>query len=108
MTEFDFALEYLQMYVESAASPAQGSDPLHDRHDFFTFCEEQGLEPTAERFELIRDLASVINECVQRGEHERDAEVEDADARLITSDSLADGLESYGWRIAFLTKSVSD
>ena len=42
MTEFDFALEYLQMYVQSGASPAQAGDPLHDRRGFFTFCEEQG------------------------------------------------------------------
>ncbi|MBA3313947.1 MAG: hypothetical protein H0T47_11775 [Planctomycetaceae bacterium] len=108
MTEFELALEFLQTYVQTAASPAQAGEPLRDRNEFFAFCDDRGVEATTERVELVRDLASVINACVRRGEHESDAEVEDPDARLITSDCLTHGLECYGWRMAFLTKRVGD
>lgn len=108
MTEFDLALEFLQTYVRTATSAAEEGVPLHDRSEFLEFCDDRGIEATAERTELVWDLADVINECLRRGEDERDEEAEHPNGRLIPTTCLADGLERRGWRLAFLTKDVGD
>ena len=108
MTEFDLALDFLQSYVRTATSAAQEGDPLNNQREFFEFCDGQGIEPTAERTELVGDLADVIHECVRRGEDEQDEEVGHPEGRRIPTLCLAQGLERYGWRLPFLTKDVGD
>ena len=108
MTEFDLALGFLQAYVRAATTAADAGEPLDDGRGLRDFCDGLGVEPTAERGELVRDLAGVINEWVRRGEDERDEEIADPAGRVIPTACLTDGLERHGWRLAFLTKDVCD
>lgn len=108
MTEFDLALEFLQTYAQAAAPASQQGVPIHNRRDFFEFCDDRGIEPTAERNELVWDLAVVVNECVRLGEDVPDEGCDEANGRLIPTESLADGLERHGWRLEFLIKDVGD
>jgi hypothetical protein len=108
MTEFELALEFLQAYVRSATIAAEAGEPFDEGRGFRRFCDDLGVEPTAERGELIRDLAGVINECVRRGEDERDEEVADPGGRVIPTACLTGGLEQHGWRLAYLTKDLHD
>ena len=106
MTEFDLALEFLQTFARAATAAGEEGESLDGGREFHAFCVGQGVRATAERGELVRDLAGVISECVERGEHEWDAEVPDPDHRLIPAGRLADGLERQGWRLGFLNQDV--
>ena len=108
MSEFELALEFLQNYVRAATTAAEAGESFDEGRGFREFCDGLGIEPTAERGQLVRDLAGVINECVRRGEDERDEDVQDPGGRVIPTACLTDGLERHGWRLAFLTKHVSD
>jgi hypothetical protein len=108
MTEFELALGFLQAYVRAATAAADAGEPTGDGRGLREFCDTLGVESTAERGELVRDLAGVINECVRRGEDERDEDVKEPGGRWIPAACLTDGLERRGWRMAFLTKDVGD
>ena len=107
MTEFDLALDFLQACVRAAGAATESGLPLDDR-DFRRHCNDIGVEVTAQRLELVHDLAEAINECIRRGEDQEASEDSEFATRVIPTSCLSDGLERYGWRVAWLTKDVSD
>ena len=100
VTEFDLALGFLQSYIRAAVSAAEEGESLDDAREFRRHCDDHGVEPTEERRQLVRDLAGVLKECLAEDESDDDT------ARTIAAVCLIEGLERYGWRVAFLSEDV--
>ncbi|MBA3312444.1 MAG: hypothetical protein M3552_03840 [Planctomycetota bacterium] len=100
MTEFDLALDFLQNYVRASAEAAEQGEAIDDQREFHRHCDPLGVEVTPQRVELVRDMAGVVKECLVV------EEAEDESRHVIPASSLAEGLERYGWRIAYLNQDV--
>ena len=110
MTEFDLALEFLQTYVRASAAAAEVGESIDDQQEFERHCSPLGVEATAQRMELVRDMAGVVKEClVDENDIELDANDADEETQhLIPASCLAAGLERYGWRVEYLNKDVGN
>lgn len=111
MTEFELALDFLQLYVRAAVAAAERGEPVDDAHEFRRYCDGLGVEVTPERIELTHDLAGVVKECLASDDVDTcdiDGGDGGSETHLIAAASLLDGLERYGWRLSFLGKDVTD
>jgi hypothetical protein len=111
MTEFEAAFEFVREYAEAVGVAVRWNERLDERSEYRRFCDEHGLQPTAERLALARDIAVAAREYFAGAEEEGALVVEDAgvdaqDLNDVPLLFLIDTLQCHGWRADFLNHTA--
>ena len=107
MIELEFATEFVKDFAGGIAALVKGGRPLDEQEAFRGFCEGRGVEATAERLELARDVVLARRELLSaplsrsgRPSRRRDP------LAPVSAPLLCRALEAHGWRRAFLCRDV--
>lgn len=104
MTELELTVDFVRVFAQAVVTAVKMGERLDERQEFAAYCNDAGAEATAERLDLARDIALVLREHFWEGDEGEPVDSEDLGAVPIRV--LADGLERYGWRRAFLDKDI--
>lgn len=104
MTELELTVDFVRVFAEAVVTAVKTGERLDERREFASYCSDVGVEPTAERLDLARDIALVLREHFWEGDDGEPVDSDDLGA--VPMRVLADGLERHGWRRVFLEKDV--